>query len=108
VIEKVLNALASLTELGLFQKTSVLELSKSIVKLVVHPNMWVANGAVGFLAASAKSIGPVDAQCLLYPIIRPYLVCDISVISEQHLLDHKQKPVCALDFVLMIDSAVSV
>jgi phosphoinositide-3-kinase, regulatory subunit 4 len=92
----VLNALASLTELGLFQKSSVLDLSKTIVKLVVHPNIWVSNGAVGFLATSAKSIGTVDAQALLYPILRPYLQCDISVISEQKLLDFKQKPVVSL------------
>jgi phosphoinositide-3-kinase, regulatory subunit 4 len=88
VIEKVLNALASLTELGLFQKSSVLDLCKTIVKLVVHPNIWVSNGAVGFLATSA--------QALLYPILRPYLQCDISVISEQKLLDFKQKPVVSL------------
>jgi sorbitol-specific phosphotransferase system component IIC len=93
VIEKVLNALASLTELGLFQKSSILELSKTIVKLVVHPNIWVANGAVGFLATTAKSVGSVDAQALLYPVIRTYLLCDISTISEQKLLDFKQKPV---------------
>jgi phosphoinositide-3-kinase, regulatory subunit 4 len=93
VIERVLNALASLTELGLFQKSSVLDLSKSIVKLVVHPNIWVSNGAIGFLATSAKAIGPIDAQALLYPILRPYLLCDISVISEQRLLDFKQKPI---------------
>jgi phosphoinositide-3-kinase, regulatory subunit 4 len=95
VIEKVFNALASLTELGLFQKISVLDLSKTIVRLVVHPNVWVSNGAVGFLATAAKSIGPIDAQALLYPIIRPYLLCDINVISEQNLLDFKQKPVCS-------------
>jgi phosphoinositide-3-kinase, regulatory subunit 4 len=93
VIEKVLNALASLTELGLFQKSSVIDLAKTIVKLVVHPNAWVSNGAIGFLATSAKSIGPIDSQSLLYPIFRPYLQCDISVISEQKLLDFKQKPV---------------
>jgi len=93
VVEKVLNALASLTELGLFQKASVLELSRTIVKLVVHPNLWIANGAVGFIAASAKAIGPVDAQVLLYPIFRQYLVCDINLISEQQLLDNRQNPV---------------
>jgi phosphoinositide-3-kinase, regulatory subunit 4 len=93
VTEKVLNALASLTELGLFYKISVLELAKSVVKLVVHPNVWVANGAIAFLAMSAKSLGPVDAQSLLYPIFRPYLICDISIITEQKLLDNKQKPV---------------
>jgi len=95
-----LNALASLTELGLFQKSSVLDLSNTIVRLVVHPNTWVSNGAVGFLATSAKSIGAVDAQALLYPILRPYLQCDISVISEQKLLDFKQKPVVPVVYVL--------
>lgn len=93
VIEKVLNALASLTELGLFSKISVLDLSKTIVKLVVHPNIWVSNGAVGFLATASKALGVVDTRVLLYPIIRPYLICDVSSISEQKLLDYKQKPV---------------
>jgi len=93
VIEKVLNALASLTELSLFSKVSVLDLAKTIVKLVVHPNAWVSNGAIGFLATSAKAIGPVDTQSLLYPVIRPFLICDISTVTEQKMLDHKQKPV---------------
>jgi phosphoinositide-3-kinase, regulatory subunit 4 len=108
VIEKVLNALASLTELGLFSKVSVLEFAKTIVRLVVHPNIWVSNGAIGFLATSAKAIGLVDTQSLLYPIIRPYLICDISVVSEQNMLDHKQKPVISLLSILSIDSSSSV
>jgi phosphoinositide-3-kinase, regulatory subunit 4 len=100
VIEKVLNALASLTELGLFSKSSVLDLSKTIIKLVVHPNIWISNGAIGFLATSAKTLGVVDTRVLLYPIIRPYLICDISGITEQKLIDYKQKPVsipCSLN-----------
>lgn len=93
MIEKVLNALASLTELGLFSKISVLDLARTIVKLVVHPNIWVSNGAVGFLATSSKALNIVDTRVLLYPIIRPYLICDISNVTEQNLLDYKQKPV---------------
>src|SRR5208282_6853587 len=62
---------------------------------------WVSNGAVGFLATSAKSIGPIDAQALLYPILRPYLQCDISVISEQKLLDFKQKPVVSCGLCIL-------
>jgi len=93
VIEKVLNALASLTELGLFSKISVLDLARTIVKLVVHPNIWVSNGAIGFLATSSKALNIVDTRVLLYPIIRPYLICDISNVTEQNLLDYKQKPV---------------
>ena len=98
VIEKVLNALASLTELGLFQKSSILDLAKTIVRLIVHPNTWVSNGAVGFLSAAAKALGPVDTQVMLYPILRPYLLCDISAVTEQKILDYKQKQV-ALAFV---------
>lgn len=105
VIEKVLNALASLTELGLFQKSSILDLTKLIVKLVVHPNLWVSNGAIGFLATSAKVLGPTDAQSLLYPIFRPYLICDISSITEQKLLDFKQKPVFRFRCFLNLDSS---
>ena len=96
VIEKVLNALASLTELGLFQKSSIVDLAKIIVKLIVHPNGWVSNAAVGFLSAAAKALGPVDTQVMLYPILRPYLLCDISAVTEQKILDYRQKPVpCA-------------
>jgi phosphoinositide-3-kinase, regulatory subunit 4 len=93
VIEKVLNALASLTELGLFQKSSILDLARTIVKLIVHPNTWVSNGAVAFLSAAAKALGPVDTQVMLYPILRPYLLCDITAVTEQKILDYKQKPV---------------
>ena len=94
-----MNALTSLAELGLFQKSSVLDLSKQIVKLIVHPNIWISNGAVGFIATAAKTFGPVDAATRLYPIVRPYLICDIRLISEQALLDYKHKPVTALPVI---------
>lgn len=100
VIEKVLNALASLTELGLFQKSSIVDLARIIVKLIVHPNTWVCNGAVGFLSAASKALGPVDTQVMLYPILRPYLLCDINAVTEQNILDFRQKPVeCFMEIV---------
>lgn len=44
VVEKVLNALTSLAELGLLQKPKLRDLGGVIAPLVCHPNMWVRFG----------------------------------------------------------------
>jgi hypothetical protein len=86
--------------LGLFQKGSVLDLAKTVVRLTVHPNVWISNGAVGFLATSAKVLGSVHSQVLLYPVLRPFLLCETTSMTEQKILDFKQKPVSSGMFVV--------
>ncbi|CAG8782882.1 15976_t:CDS:2, partial [Acaulospora colombiana] len=41
VVEKVLNSLTSLAELGLFQKMKLWELVAIVTPLMCHPGVWI-------------------------------------------------------------------
>ncbi|KAG1061880.1 hypothetical protein G6F42_027565 [Rhizopus arrhizus] len=45
VVENVLNSLTSLSDLGLFQKMKIWELTSIIWPLICHPNAWIRNAA---------------------------------------------------------------
>jgi hypothetical protein len=44
VVAKVLTALTSLCELGLFQKMRIWELMSATLGFLYHPNMWIRQG----------------------------------------------------------------
>ena len=44
VVAKVLSALTSLCELGLFQKMRIWELMSSTLGFIYHPNIWIRQG----------------------------------------------------------------
>ncbi|CAI2161442.1 16883_t:CDS:10 [Funneliformis geosporum] len=103
VVEKVLNSLTSLAELGLFQKMKLWELSAIVSSLMCHPGIWIRYGAIAFIASAAKLLPATDVWCIVYPIIRPFLQADISEITELQLLENVKEPIPRSIF----DAAVS-
>lgn len=92
-MEKVLNSLTSLADLGLFQKMKLWELVGIVWPLLCHPNEWIRNGAVGFISSTAKHLPKTDLWCIVYPLIRPFLRSDIAEINEESLLQNMEIPV---------------
>ncbi|KII91699.1 hypothetical protein PLICRDRAFT_51832 [Plicaturopsis crispa FD-325 SS-3] len=86
VVAKVLAALTSLCELGLFQKMRIWELMSATLGFLYHPNVWIRQGAAAFIAAAAKHLPSSDVWCILYPSLRHLLKSDLAVIDEQKLL----------------------
>ncbi|RIA90300.1 hypothetical protein C1645_712201 [Glomus cerebriforme] len=103
VVEKVLNSLTSLAELGLFQKMKLWELVVVVSPLMCHPGIWIRYGAIAFIASAAKLLPITDVWCIVYPIIRPFLQADVAEITELQLLENVKEPVPRLVF----DAAVS-
>ncbi|PKY37517.1 ARM repeat-containing protein [Rhizophagus irregularis] len=93
VVEKVLNSLTSLAELGLFQKMKLCELTAVVSPLMCHPGIWIRHGAVAFIASAAKLLPITDVWCIIYPIIRPFLQADVVEITELQLLENVKEPV---------------
>ncbi|KAF9224775.1 ARM repeat-containing protein [Gyrodon lividus] len=93
VIARVLSALTSLCELGLFQKMRIWELMSATLCFFYHPNVWIRHGAVAFIASAAKRLQPSDVWCILYPSLRHLLRCDVKEIDEQSLLVAMKPPV---------------
>ncbi|KAL9539523.1 hypothetical protein MBANPS3_010209 [Mucor bainieri] len=93
VVENVLNSLTSLSDLGLFQKMKLWELTSIIWPLMCHPNTWIRNAAVGFISSSVKHLPKTDLWCIIYPMIRPFLRSDIAQVNEESLLQNMETPI---------------
>ncbi|KAG0049019.1 Serine/threonine-protein kinase [Gryganskiella cystojenkinii] len=92
VVEKVLKSLASLCDLGLFQKMAIWDLVSVVAPLLCHPNLWIRYGAIGFIASTSQRLPAADIWCMIYPIIRPFMRSDVGEVSELHLRENVKPP----------------
>lgn len=108
VVERVLRSLASLAELGLFQRTKIWELVDVVGRFTMHPNIWIREAAAMFIAAATGFLSPADCQCIILPLISPYLKGLIREFSELDLLDALKKPLSRPVFDLAANWALKV
>lgn len=118
---RVLSALTSLCELGLFQKMRIWELMSATLGFLYHPNIWiqqgasllmtlcpkldVCSGAAAFITAAGQHLPPSDIWCILYPSLRHFMKSDILTIDEHSLLMALKPPVnISLPFSCLTDS----
>jgi len=94
VVEKVLRSLASMAELGLFQRSKIWEMVEVVGRFTMHPNIWIRQGAVGFIAASTKWLAPADIHCIIFPLLTPFLRTKMVDVSALNLMENLKKPVC--------------
>jgi phosphoinositide-3-kinase, regulatory subunit 4 len=92
VVERVIRSLASMAELGLFQRSKTWELVDIISRFTMHPNLWIREAAVSFISASTTFLSPADCHCIILPLIRPFLKTSVSDYTEVRLLDALKKP----------------
>ncbi|CAG8628971.1 18854_t:CDS:10 [Dentiscutata erythropus] len=93
VVEKVLNSLTSLAELGLFPKMKLWELIAIISPLMCHPGIYIRYGTIAFVASAVKLLPTTDVWCIVYPIIRPFLQAEIAEVTESNLLENVKEPI---------------
>ncbi|CAO3700820.1 unnamed protein product [Rhizopus microsporus] len=93
VVEKVLNSLTSLADLGLFPKMKIWEIVGIVWPLMCHPNIWIRDGSVGFISSAIKHLPETDVWCIVYPLLRPFLRSDIADINEELLLENIESPI---------------
>ncbi|XP_031568622.1 phosphoinositide 3-kinase regulatory subunit 4-like [Actinia tenebrosa] len=86
VVCKALNALTCIAELGLLRKPTLLELVSEIVPFLCHPNMWVRYGAVGFVAAVARTLNVADVHCHLLPLLQSFLKQPVIQVDQEVIL----------------------
>ncbi|KZS96937.1 WD40 repeat-like protein [Sistotremastrum niveocremeum HHB9708] len=92
VISKVLATLTSSAELGLFARIRVWELMSASLGFLYHPNIWIRQGAVAFIAAATKTLPKTDIWAILYPSLKHYLLADVDQIVEPELLSFLKPP----------------
>ncbi|PVH82068.1 ARM repeat-containing protein [Cadophora sp. DSE1049] len=92
VIASVLRSLASMAELGLFQRSKIWELVEIVARFTMHPNIWIRETAAMFLSSATIFLSVADTQCIVHPLIRPFLKTAANDFSELGLLDNLKKP----------------
>ena len=92
VVEKVLSSFASMAELGLFQRSKTWEMVDIVSRFVVHPNIWIKHAAVHFICAAGCHLSPADVQCVIIPLINPYLKYPVQGLMETLILDALKRP----------------
>ncbi|KAL8994194.1 MAG: hypothetical protein Q9169_005779 [Polycauliona sp. 2 TL-2023] len=92
VVEQILSSFASMAELGLFQRVKIWEMVDVIARFSMHPNIWIREAAVHFIASSTHFLSIADIHCMVLPLIRPYTKFQIVDLSESTILNALKKP----------------
>ncbi|RDW69591.1 ARM repeat-containing protein [Coleophoma cylindrospora] len=92
VVQRVLHSFASMAELGLFQRSKTWELVDVVGRFTMHPNIWIRESAAHFLSSSTRFLSSADSQCIILPLIQPFLKTSIKGFSELEILDALKRP----------------
>ena len=92
VIERVLRSLAGMAELGLFQRHTTWDLVYIVVRLFVHPNLWVREAAVHFVICASVFASAADKYCIIFPMLQPFLKLPIEEVLEVQIMGSLKKP----------------
>lgn len=93
VVQEALHALAELANLGLLTKHTYLELVGIVGRFTMHPNIWVRESAVEFIAAGKRFMSPAFLRVLVLPQLAPYLKTNrLTDFSKLGILEALQKP----------------
>ena len=92
VVEEAISSFAVMSELGLLQRSRIWEMVDVVARFMVHPNIWVKEAAVHFISSSTRFLSLADTNCIILPLIRPYLKTSISEFSETTILAALKRP----------------
>jgi len=92
VVEKVLRSLATMASMGLFQRSRLWALIDLLVCFTMHPNTWIREATAQFVSCATKFLSIADRECIVKPIIKPYLRVIPATFAEVDLLDALKKP----------------
>ncbi|XP_042473564.1 serine/threonine-protein kinase VPS15-like isoform X1 [Zingiber officinale] len=108
VIVNGLDCLSILCKSGFLRKRTLLGLIEKVFPLLCYPIYWVRRSAVTFIAASSKSLGPVDSHVYLSPVLLPFLDrVPTSLSSETSLLSCLKPPVSKVIYHQVLENARS-
>lgn len=86
MIAKALRATTALAELGLLQKTSMVDFIAECACFLNHPNLWIRHEICGLISSSAKLLTALDVQCKIMPLVTPHLKCPLIQVEKTELL----------------------
>ena len=85
VIDKAINALASMADKKLLRKQTMYDVARKTSPLLLHPNIWIRNSVISTIDCIGKQLDNVDRFTFLSDLIRPFLVGNIVDTSIENL-----------------------
>lgn len=70
---KSIQAMTSITELGLITKQALCELVYECSSFLVHPGLWIRQALAGFISTAARTLSMLDVQCKIMPHLSVYM-----------------------------------
>lgn len=92
VVERVLRSFSAIAELGLFQRSRMWELVDVIARFTMHPNVWIREAAVQFIASSTKHLTIADKHSIIVPLIRTYLEWSPADLTKSKIWESLKRP----------------
>ncbi|KZF19387.1 ARM repeat-containing protein [Xylona heveae TC161] len=92
VVENVLRSLASMAELGLFQRSKTWEIIGIVCRFMMHPNAWIREAAAHFISSATSFLPVADKHCIIGPLLQPYFKTPVTDFNELLLLGVLKKP----------------
>lgn len=106
VVEKVLNSMTSLAELGLIQKSKMKEFCGLVVPLVCHPNRMINYATIGYICSICKILSPIEVKSAVLPLIKPFSTSDVFILTEQCLMRMLKRPISRESYDYAVDFIV--
>jgi phosphoinositide-3-kinase regulatory subunit 4 len=92
VVERVLRSFSAIANLGLFQRSTTWELVDIVSRFSMHPNNWIREAAVEFVATATKYLSIADCYGIIIPMMKVYLKHRPRTLTELELLDALKPP----------------
>lgn len=87
VLESVLGSFSGLIELHLFEKLVVVDILQLVLPLVAVPNAYIRRAALSVIYSAYQSFDDIDRDCIVTPLLRPYLMSNLCDINSLEKLD---------------------
>lgn len=73
VIQRAVHALTALSQLGLFDKRIMVDISAKVGPLLCHPSAWIRHETIRFVASMASALGLAKSHVFLLPVLKPFM-----------------------------------
>lgn len=92
VVERVVQSFAAFSDMGLLSLSTLWDILRMCAKFIIHPNSWVRISTIGLFSSAARWMSVAHLNCILLPIMRPFLECDIVDFSESNIMENSKEP----------------
>lgn len=106
VVVAAVEAMISLTELGLFPTHLQCDLLSHTAPLLIHPNLWIRQSVVGLVSVIAGMLPLVNVQTAIVARVQPFLMKPLLQLNrEVCILSSLRPPVSREVFDALVKSA---